>query len=172
MAEASLTIVSPHTDFAQTLAEQVKIELGLACDVASDFTNVGTPLLVVTTEDAPDLGCGVIVVSNKPAQMAALLLEIAQARLQPGDDVAIGGGFVLKLRVKQLHKLAQFTELTDKEVSIIQCLIAAGGEGLTREQLLKNVWGFDSSLDTHTLETHIYRLRNKIRELAGEEAFG
>ena len=38
----------------------------------------------------------------------------------------------------------------------------AGEEGCTREVLLHKIWGYKSDLDTHTLETHIYRLRQKI----------
>jgi len=171
MSEAAIVIVSPHADFALTLAEQVKAELGLACAVAEDFSQLTTASLIVTTEDiSQPLGCSVVFVRKKPIRMCELLSDIVQMRLQHLEDIALGGGVVLKVRLKQLHSEGNNIDLTDKEVSIIQNLISVGGEGLSREQLLKKVWGFDSSLDTHTLETHIYRLRNKIRELSGQEA--
>ena len=53
-------------------------------------------------------------------------------------------------------------ELTEKEVDILKCLISSGDEVVDREKLLKQVWNYNSDVTTHTLETHIYRLRQKL----------
>ena len=53
-------------------------------------------------------------------------------------------------------------ELTEKEVGILKCLISYGEEGVDRDTLLKQVWNYSSDVTTHTLETHIYRLRQKL----------
>ena len=53
-------------------------------------------------------------------------------------------------------------ELTDKEVDILKCLISSAGEAVDRDKLLKQVWNYSSDVTTHTLETHIYRLRQKL----------
>ena len=52
--------------------------------------------------------------------------------------------------------------LTDKETSILQFLLRAGEKITSRDTLLDEVWGYNSNVTTHTLETHIYRLRQKI----------
>ena len=52
--------------------------------------------------------------------------------------------------------------LTDKETSILKYLLRARGEAVAREELLAEVWGYNAGVTTHTLETHIYRLRQKI----------
>lgn len=52
--------------------------------------------------------------------------------------------------------------LTETEVKLITALAQAGNTGLERTALLTSVWGYRADLDTHTLETHIYRLRQKI----------
>lgn len=52
--------------------------------------------------------------------------------------------------------------LTDKEKELLVLLHARGGEPIEREALLQQVWGYGRSIETHTLETHIYRLRQKI----------
>ena len=52
--------------------------------------------------------------------------------------------------------------LTEKEVAILTCLAAAKGDLITRRALLTNVWGYVDGVETHTLETHIYRLRQKL----------
>jgi DNA-binding response OmpR family regulator len=54
--------------------------------------------------------------------------------------------------------------LTEKEVSILRYLYRAGQRPVSRETLLQEVWGYNSGITTHTLETHIYRLRQKMEE--------
>jgi DNA-binding response OmpR family regulator len=53
-------------------------------------------------------------------------------------------------------------ELTEKEVAILKCLISSGEEAVDRDTLLKQVWNYSPDVTTHTLETHIYRLRQKL----------
>ncbi len=52
--------------------------------------------------------------------------------------------------------------LTEKETNILKYLDRAGGKPVGREELLTEVWGYNAGVTTHTLETHIYRLRQKI----------
>ena len=52
--------------------------------------------------------------------------------------------------------------LTDKEASILKYLYRAGEKAVAREVLLAEVWGYNAGVTTHTLETHVYRLRQKI----------
>ncbi len=54
------------------------------------------------------------------------------------------------------------TRLTEKEAAILRFLYRAGGKPVPRETLLGEVWGYNAGVNTHTLETHIYRLRQKI----------
>ena len=52
--------------------------------------------------------------------------------------------------------------LTDKEANILKYLYRAGAKAVSREELLAEVWGYNAGVTTHTLETHVYRLRQKI----------
>lgn len=52
--------------------------------------------------------------------------------------------------------------LTEKETSIVKYLYRAAGNSVSRDELLAEVWGYNSGVTTHTLETHVYRLRQKI----------
>jgi len=52
--------------------------------------------------------------------------------------------------------------LTEKETSILNFLYHTGNQTVSRNTLLVEVWGYDSGVTTHTLETHVYRLRQKI----------
>jgi DNA-binding response OmpR family regulator len=52
--------------------------------------------------------------------------------------------------------------LTDKESNILKFLYRVAGRPVPRQVLLNEVWGYSSAVTTHTLETHVYRLRRKI----------
>lgn len=52
--------------------------------------------------------------------------------------------------------------LTEKETNILKYLYRSGGKPVAREELLTEVWGYNAGVTTHTLETHVYRLRQKI----------
>ncbi len=69
----------------------------------------------------------------------------------------INSGVFVKHCGKQIY-------LTEKEVAIIICLYESKGSAISREELLKSIWGYVDSVETHTLETHIYRLRQKIED--------
>ena len=58
--------------------------------------------------------------------------------------------------------------LTEKETAILKFLYRVGDKPVGREVLLDEVWGYNAGVTTHTLETHIYRLRQKIEPRAGE----
>lgn len=58
-------------------------------------------------------------------------------------------------------------ELTDKESAILLCLYHHRHGWLPRAHLLEQVWGYSNAITTHTLETHLYRLRNKLRDAFG-----
>jgi len=52
--------------------------------------------------------------------------------------------------------------LTQKEADVLKCLYRAAGQPVSRDTLLRDVWGYQSSTRTHTVETHLYRLRRKL----------
>ena len=59
--------------------------------------------------------------------------------------------------------------LTEKETLILKKLFQSWPESLTRASLLSQVWGYNNDVTTHTLETHIYRLRQKIAHLSEDQ---
>jgi DNA-binding response OmpR family regulator len=59
-------------------------------------------------------------------------------------------------------------ELTEKETSILNYLLRSEGGFASRAELLEVIWGYKSGITTHTLETHIYRLREKLKPKASK----
>lgn len=102
----------------------------------------------------------------KPFKFAVLLARIrAQLRQFEASDDALFqvGQYTFKPGAKLLlgakgNKL----KLTEKETAILRFLYRAGQKVVTRDVLLAEVWGYNANVTTHTLETHIYRLRQKI----------
>ncbi|MBX9786064.1 MAG: winged helix-turn-helix domain-containing protein [Alphaproteobacteria bacterium] len=74
--------------------------------------------------------------------------------------------FVLNLREKALFnpKTQQEQRLTEKECQLLRLFCLNKGQDLSKEKLMREVWGYHPDAETHTLETHIYRLRQKLEE--------
>ncbi|HXF55464.1 MAG TPA: response regulator transcription factor [Hyphomicrobiaceae bacterium] len=105
---------------------------------------------------------------TKPFKFAVLLARIrAQLRQheQSEDAVFTIGPYTFKPAAKLLlgEKGAKI-RLTEKETSILKYLYRAGEKVVGRDVLLHEVWGYNAGVTTHTLETHIYRLRQKIEK--------
>ena len=63
-----------------------------------------------------------------------------------------------------IYKDNKSVELTEKESDIILSLLSSSDRGITREEVMSKVWVLNSNMETHTFETHLYRLRKKIKE--------
>lgn len=105
---------------------------------------------------------------TKPFRFAVLLARIrAQLRQyeQSEDATFIVGPYTFKPGQKLLldEKGAKI-RLTEKEAAIIKYLYRSGTQVVGRDELLEEVWGYNSGVTTHTLETHVYRLRQKIEK--------
>ncbi|MGH7051016.1 MAG: winged helix-turn-helix domain-containing protein, partial [Acetobacteraceae bacterium] len=80
------------------------------------------------------------------------------------DAVFLIGPYVFRPAAKMLQEPIRNRRirLTEKETSILKFLYRSGSRPVARQVLLNEVWGYNASVTTHTLETHIYRLRQKI----------
>ncbi len=103
---------------------------------------------------------------TKPFRFAVLLARIrAQLRQHESSEDATFrvGPYTFKPAAKLLlTDDDKKVRLTEKEVAILRYLYKAGRKPIARDTLLKEVWGYNAGVTTHTLETHVYRLRQKI----------
>jgi DNA-binding response OmpR family regulator len=104
----------------------------------------------------------------KPFRFAVLLARIrAHLRQHEASDDAVFqiGAYVFKPSSKHLvNDKGGKLRLTEKETAILKFLYRASSSVVTRDVLLREVWGYNANVTTHTLETHIYRLRQKIEK--------
>jgi DNA-binding response OmpR family regulator len=130
------------------------------------------PIIMLTGADAEqDVVRGLDAGANdyiaKPFRLNELLARLrAQLRVFDNSEDAIFmiGPYSFRPSAKLLMEAARNRKirLTEKESAILKYLYRAGGRPVGRQVLLNEVWGYNSAVTTHTLETHIYRLRQKI----------
>ena len=104
---------------------------------------------------------------TKPFRLGVLLASLRAhiSKNDRSDDVIFSiGPYKFQPSNKILVRVADQCKLylTDKETAILKYLHKAGDKAVSREVLLDKVWGYSASVTSHTLETHVYRLRQKI----------
>ncbi len=129
------------------------------------------PIIMLTGHDTDSdtilgLEAGANDYVTKPFRFAVLLARMrAQLRQheQSEDATFAVGPYTFRPAQKLLTtQSGQKIRLTEKEAAIIRFLYRAEQKVVTRDVLLEEVWGYNSGVTTHTLETHVYRLRQKI----------
>lgn len=135
---------------------------------------IKSPIIMLTGADTDadtilGLDAGANDYITKPFRLGVLLARLrAHIRQHERSDDAVftigpysfQPGAKLLLEVETNKKV----RLTDKEAAILKYLYRTGDKVVGREVLLDEVWGYNAGVTTHTLETHVYRLRQKIEE--------
>ena len=131
------------------------------------------PIIMLTGHDTDSdtilgLEAGANDYVTKPFKFAVLLARLrAQLRTheQSEDAVFAIGPYTFRPSQKLLtEEDGGKIRLTEKETAIMKYLYRAEQKVIGRDELLEQVWGYNSGVTTHTLETHIYRLRQKIEK--------
>jgi DNA-binding response OmpR family regulator len=129
------------------------------------------PVILLTGQDSDadtvlGLESGANDYVTKPFRFAVLLARIrAQLRQHEASEDAVFdiGPYTFRPGAKLLiSSKGSKLKLTEKETAILRYLYRAGSKVVGRDVLLAEVWGYNANVTTHTLETHIYRLRQKI----------
>ena len=172
-AEAAAKLDAPDARY-----DAILLDIGLPDGDGRDFCaklrrgGKKMPIIMLTGADAEiDVVRGLDAGANdyiaKPFRLPELLARVrAQLRVFDNSEDAVFtiGLYMFRPSAKLLLEPSRNRKirLTDKEASILKFLYRAGSKPVPREVLLNEVWGYNSTVATHTLETHIYRLRQKI----------
>src|SRR6056300_1376244 len=137
------------------------------------------PIVMLTAKGAEgDIVLGLEVGANdyitKPLRLGELIMRIrTQLRqFRASDDARFEiGNLSFVPANKMLHEIGsdRMQALTEKEATILKFLYRAFPDDVTKDELLAEVWGFQNGVSTHTLEAHIYRLRQKISRLTKKQ---
>ncbi len=191
-AMASLHLIIPDPVARRAVVEQTRLAgieatAFATLDEARAAWGTGTPSVVVFDEEA--LGDGLTEAGEalrlvlgtaegrlqaeavtegfpKPVRLGYLLARVQfylQAQ-QQATNVSFALGpyrFAPRTRLVTDRDGGEVAQLTDKESSLLEYLCRAE-QPVARDEILAAVWGYDGSIDTHTLETHLYRLRRAV----------
>ncbi len=135
-------------------------------------TGFKPPVIILTAADSDadtilGLEAGANDYITKPFRLGVLMARLrAQLRQheQSEEAVLMIGPYTFRPSTKLLihGESKKRVRLTEKETSILKYLYRSGANVVGRETLLREVWGYNAGVTTHTLETHVYRLRQKI----------
>ena len=133
---------------------------------------VTSPIIMLTGADTDadtilGLDAGANDYVTKPFRLGVLLARLRahiRQHERSDDAVFVIGPYSFQPANKLLVDTAtqKKVRLTDKETAILKYLYRAGERVVARDVLLDEVWGYNANVTTHTLETHVYRLRQKI----------
>jgi len=136
--------------------------------------NVSCPIVMLTAAESDadtilGLDAGANDYVTKPFRLGVLLARLrAQLRQheQSEDAVFTIGPYTFRPAAKLLvaDDSGKKVRLTEKETAILKYLYRSGDSVVSRETLLGEVWGYNAGVTTHTLETHVYRLRQKVEK--------
>lgn len=142
-------------------------------ELCREFRQKGVtcPIIILTASDSDEdtiagLRAGANDYIAKPFRFAVLMARVeAHLRSHEASEEAVYriGPYTFRPSAKLLFEGPKRIRLTEKETNILKFLQRAG-DTVSREVLLHEVWGYNPAVTTHTLETHIYRLRQKIEK--------
>jgi DNA-binding response OmpR family regulator len=165
-----------------TLFDALVLDVGLPDTDGRDLCRLmrkqglKAPVIMLTAHDTEadtilGLDSGANDYVAKPVRLGVLMARLrAQLRqFELSDEATFQiGPYSFRPAVKMLTVGPRKIHLTEKETAILKYLYRVGDRAVSRDVLLGEVWGYNAGVTTHTLETHIYRLRQKIEPKSGE----
>lgn len=173
IAQAEATLATPQGRF-----DAIILDIGLPDGDGRDLCarlrrqGIKVPIIMLTgSDEEADVVRGLDSGANdyiaKPFRLNELLARLrAQLRIFENSEDAVFtiGPYTFRPSAKLLQDVERNRRirLTEKEAAILKFLYRSGIKPVARQVLLNEVWGYNAGVTTHTLETHIYRLRQKI----------
>ena len=137
-------------------------------DIKLDFKN---DYLIISRKKIQSLN-NVLILEEKPIKLRKLLeiinINLLKNKFYKQSNIKIGK-YSLDLNSRKIFLKDKNLDLTERETNLI--VFINERKNVTIKDLQKNVWDYSPNLETHTVETHIYRLRKKMSEIFGDENF-
>jgi hypothetical protein len=145
----------------------------LVCPSGRIDANLGVPAVILgaSPQDTGDMPYRHLTTPAVMSDIFDAIESLAQEALDLSDPRGYADWHLEPARLLLRSPDGRAITLTDTEARLLAMLFDASGQELDKDTLLQRVWGYRPGLDTHTLETHIYRLRQKIETNPTNPAF-
>lgn len=154
--------------------EQIVIRVDkIGQDILSHFLMKGGALSFCTFENPADMNDSVAVFARGvrefpyPVRLGKVIdyiMFLIKCSEKESSNILVYGAYSLDLDRSIFLYNKKEARLTEKEAALLECLFLRDGAVVSRQELLEYIWGYGENIETHTLETHIYRLRQKIED--------
>lgn len=168
--KAQMLRFAPDFSFVETAPDLMLVDENeeLCADLRKKYPSV--PLIFLSADSKADDRLNIYV--KKPFALMNFLdvLRAANNNLDNSEDGYLTfNGYELRPNLREITDLSSgsVTKLTEKEVSILKYLYKTQGTYVSKTDLQLNVWKYSEDVTTHTIETHIYRLRQKVEQNGG-----
>ena len=129
------------------------------------------PVIVITVRDDEDLVCAAlqagaddyVVKPPKQSELLARIAAVSRRSRSRGIPVLRSGAYEIDVEQQRVSLQGEPVTLTQKEFDLAVYLFQNPGKLLSRDHLLTRIWGLNTEVDTRTVDTHISRLRKKLR---------
>ena len=174
VANGQEALEAMDTDFYDMIISDIMMPVMDGYELVRQLRDVGntTPILMITAKDAFDdmrmgFQSGVDDYMVKPINVNEMVLRV-QALLRRAqminDRRQTIGNTLLECDSLTVTVAGESTVLPQKEFMLLYKMAAYPGKIFTRQQLMDEIWGYDSESDTHTVDVHIGRLRDRFRD--------
>lgn len=168
--KAQVLRFAPDFSFVETAPDLLLVDENeeLCKDLRQKYPSV--PLIFLSMESKQNNRLNIYV--KKPFALMNLLdvLRAANNNLDNSEDGYLTfNGYELRPNLREIVDLpsGKVTKLTEKEIGILKYLYKTQGTYVSKTDLQLNVWKYSEDVTTHTIETHIYRLRQKVEQNGG-----
>ena len=162
-----LNALKDHLDFS--------IHLFVEKDELLEFkkTRTGSHLILTDSENEIKEEKSQLILNKFPDTIHSIIekinINLLKYKYSEQSDILIGN-YSIDINSRLIKKNDENLKLTEREIEII-LFLQNSKEPKSIENLQKEVWGYNSDLETHTVETHIYRLRKKISDKFNDTSF-
>jgi len=130
-----------------------------------------TSYLIITEEDLKIKNQ--IFLNKRPVKISKLIelinIKFLKMEFSQKSEIVVGS-YKIDLNSRYIYKNNLNLKLTEKEIKFI-IYLSKNDKPTTVKELQSKVWGYQSQLETHTVETHIYRLRKKLMKIFNDQNF-
>ena len=153
-------IIILHRDIL-TYKDQIKI-----------LTSNKSIIILASNESNKLYNCdGILNLPTSINEINSIVERLATKKIfNKNSSIPIKKEYLLDKNEKKLIKNNNFIILTEKEVQLLELLLSSS-KPISKKEILSSVWNYSKDADTHTIETHIYRLRKKINDKFLDSSF-